>query len=400
MARCTSICVNALFFHFNLGIMKIVLAFDSFKGSATSVEVAEAAKRAVKRLDSEINVVTVPVADGGEGTVSAIVSMMGDAAQVIDCTVRAPMPTQGYTTASYAILDGKTAIMELAAASGLTLVPRELRNVMLATTFGTGEMILDAIERGCRDITLGIGGSATCDAAMGLLSALGFRFFGKNGDLLLPMGMNLALIDAVDDTNVPHAVLRTHFMIISDVNNPLYGPNGSAYVFGPQKGATHDQVISLDKGLRNFARIMPEGVAETPGAGAAGGVGGGMSAFLNAKILPGTDAVLNLLHFEDTIADADLIITGEGRIDAQTAMGKAPGGVLRAGMKRGIPVIALCGGVADIDVGATQFEGIYSINSAPVNLDDAMRNDVTLANVEETTRYVVGKWLEERNASQ
>jgi glycerate kinase len=125
-----------------------------------------------------------------------------------------------------------------------------------------------------------------------------------------------------------------------------------------------------------------------------------MSAFLNAKILPGTDAVLNLLHFEDTIADADLIITGEGRIDAQTAMGKAPGGVLRAGMKRGIPVIALCGGVADIDVGATQFEGIYSINSAPVNLDDAMRNDVTLANVEETTRYVVGKWLEERNASQ
>ena len=370
--------------------MKIVIATDKFKGSATSAQVAQAMSNAVMSVCPQAQVVSVPVADGGEGTIEAFAAALPHC-HTVQCEAAAPLPQLDPVTATY-LLDEEhqTAIIELAAASGLTLVPQHMRNPLKTSTLGTGVMILDAIGHGARHIVLGIGGSATNDCATGILAALGFEFLDNDQCHVFPCGENLGRIATVDASGVSQAVKDCQFTIICDVDNPLYGENGAAHIYGPQKGASPSQVEQLDQGVKHFATLMPDGVANTPGAGAAGGVGGGLMAFLNATLTPGIDAVLNCLNFDETIHDADLIITGEGRIDGQTAMGKTAGGVLRAGKRNGIPVVAICGALAnDARIDVMEFDGIFPVVQQPCTLEQAMDTTRCLHNVEATVKQIM-----------
>lgn len=377
--------------------MKIVIAIDKFKDSASSVQIAQAATRAIRQVCPQATVVTVPVADGGEGTVNAIEAALPNLHK-IGCEVTAPLLELDPVNVEYLADDqNSTAIMELSAASGLWLVPQHMRNPMRTSTLGTGQMILDAIHRGFRHIVLGIGGSATNDGATGILAALGYEFLDSDQCHVFPCGENLARIVTIDDSGVSQEVKETRFTIICDVDNPLYGENGAAHIYGPQKGASPSEVEQLDRGLRNFASLMPDGVANTPGAGAAGGVGSGLMAFLHATLTPGIDAVLNALQFDRAISDADLIITGEGRIDGQTAMGKTAGGVLRAGKRNGIPVVAICGALdTKSQVDDMDFDGIFSIVQQPCTLSDAMDTTRCLQNVEVTVKQIMKLFLSQQ----
>ena len=307
-------------------LMKIVIAIDKFKGSATSQQLSQAIGDEISRLCPDAQVVAVPIADGGDGTMRCVKSILGNRATTYSVSVAAPLQHLPQVEAQY-IIDGDTAYMDLATASGLALVPDDCRNAMMASTLGTGEMISHAISNGARHIVLGLGGSATCDGGTGILAALGFKFLDKMGNLLSPCGESLAKISHINSDKVDGKVLNTQFTLLSDVDNPLYGVNGAAYIFAPQKGASPQQVVQLDEGLKHFATLLPPHIAHLPGAGAAGGVTAGMMALLNASIKPGIDTLLQLAHFDDIISDANLIITGEGRIDNQTLHGKAPAGV-------------------------------------------------------------------------
>ena len=306
-------------------LTKVVLAFDSFKGSASSMEIAEAAKESILRLLPDCRVEIFAIADGGEGTTDAICRQLS--ATKVECLVHDPL-MRPLEVAYRMTADHSMAIMEMAAASGLPLVETALRNPRQTTTFGTGEMVLDAISLGCRKIVMGIGGSATNDAAVGMLTALGFRFLDASGNETA----DLQKICHVDESQVSQAVKETEFTIVCDVQNPFYGQNGAAYVYAPQKGATKEDVEYLDKGLRNFAEVVLQtkgiDLQSVPGSGAAGGMGGGLLAFLNAKLQPGIETILKMANFEEALANASLVITGEGRIDSQTTVGKALSGIL------------------------------------------------------------------------
>lgn len=363
---------------------KIVLAFDKFKGSATSRQLIEAARQSILRWNPSIDVVAIPVADGGEGTVEAIASTMTHV-QFINIEVPGPLMMLPPVKTRYAIdRDKATAIMEMSAASGLSLVPPHQTNVMQSTTQGTGIMMCDAVARGCRHIIMGLGGSATHDCATGLLNALGFKFLDRRHEQVFPCGENLAKIVEVDDADVPLGVKKTHFTLYCDVKSPLYGAQGAAQVFAAQKGATPKQIELLEQGSMSFSKLMPAHVAATPGTGAAGGTGAGMMAFLNAQLKCGADAVLDFLQFDKLIAGADVIFTGEGRIDTQTIMGKAPGEVLKAGHKQGIPVIALCGtcDTCITDGNSLGFDAIVPITPSEIPLEKSMRTEVCLHNLQ------------------
>ncbi len=377
---------------------KIILAFDKFKGAASSTQVAEAAHAAIKAIDPQAQVVDVAVADGGEGTVAALAHAMSHAERVT-CKVSPPVHTLHSVQATY-MLDQvqKMAIMELSAASGLALLKPQELDVMNASTFGTGEMIADAVKRGCRHIVLGIGGSATNDCATGLLTALGFQFLDSTRHPLYPCGANLGNIAHIDDSKVSKAVRETKFTLITDVDNPLCGRCGAANVFAAQKGANPAQIKLLDKGAQHFAKLLPQGIAERCGAGAAGGSGAGMMGFLNAELKPGVDAVLQFLHFDDIIADADLIFTGEGCIDVQTAMGKTPCGVLRAGHRQGIPVIAIAGAIAqDLDTDNLGFDAVFPIVQRPMTLKEALDAHTCLDGVKRTITQIYRLFLLNKN---
>lgn len=265
---------------------------------------------------------------------------------------------------------------------------------MNTTSYGTGEMILNALNRGCRQIIIGLGGSATNDAGMGILSALGIRFFDKSGKLLEPTGSSLAAIEHVDETFAHPALKEATFTIACDVYNPFYGPQGAACVFAPQKGATPENVINLDKGLRHYAEVLKRqkqmDIAFIPGAGAAGGIGGGLLPFIQAELKSGIDIILDILHFREALQDTDLIFTGEGKLDAQTDMGKALGGILKEAQEKGIPVIALGGEVeATEHLNKMGFTAVLSIQPAPVSLDKAMQQKFTLDNVERTVTQLI-----------
>ena len=370
---------------------KIILAFDKFKGSATSREIAQAAQQGIARTVPGAHVTALPVADGGEGTVEAIASSLPQA-RTQTVRVCAPLPGLPPVEAQYIVDEtSHTAVMELSAASGLTLVPRAQRNVMQASTRGTGMMIAHAImQEGCRHIVVGLGGSATTDCATGLLSALGFDFLDAQGRSVAPCGAGLASIDSIDSSKVPAQVRHTRFTIFADVDNPLLGPKGAARTFAPQKGATPRQVELLEAGARNLARLMPAGTASRPGAGAAGGTGAGMMAWLDCEMLPGAQAVLDFLKFDEKIKGASLIITGEGRIDAQTAMGKTPAAVLKAGHRQGTPVVALCGTLdTGIDVDTLGFDAVLPIVAGPTTLAQAIDRETCLRNVERTVAQVM-----------
>lgn len=369
--------------------MKIVIASDSFKGSLTSVEVAQAATRGIKAVYPDCDVVAVNVADGGEGTVEAIVDALGG--EIEHITVSDPLgrPIQ----ARYGIA-GKKAIIEMAAASGLTLLSSEERNPWITSTYGTGEMIMDAIQRGCSQFLIGIGGSATNDAGTGMLQALGFKFYDFNGKEIIDCrGGRLQDIADLDDTFVPKAVREAQFIVACDVDTPLCGPEGAAPVFAPQKGADAEMVAKLDAGMTSFAHVIENkygiNIVPVAGAGAAGGMGGGFRAFLNASLQRGIDMVLDAIDFDYTIQSADLIITGEGKIDFQTAKGKTAAGVLARAKKQNIPVIAIAGCVEICEsVKQMGFAGIYPITEEKLPLEIAMQAEVAAMNVEKTVKKI------------
>ena len=365
--------------------MKIVIASDSFKGSLSSIEVAQAATRGIKAVYPDCDVVAVNVADGGEGTVEAIVDALGG--EIVHTTVSDPLdrPIQ----ARYGIA-GEKAIIEMAAASGLPLLQPAERNPWMTSTYGTGEMIMDAIQRGCRQFLVGIGGSATNDAGTGMLQAMGFRFYDANdNETLHCSGGTMQDIVRIDDSHVPDSVRQSTFTIACDVDTPFCGPEGAAPVFAPQKGADAEMVAKLDAGMTSFAHVIENkygiNIVPVAGAGAAGGMGGAFRAFLDAKLQRGIEMVLDSIDFNAIIQDADLIITGEGKIDFQTAKGKTAAGVLARAKQQGIPVVAI-GGCVEMCESVEQmgFAGIYPILEEKVPLEIAMRPDFAAKNVEKT----------------
>ncbi|MDR0845820.1 MAG: glycerate kinase [Tannerella sp.] len=371
---------------------KIVIASDSFKGSVSSLEVAQSAEAAIRKVFPACEVIKIPVADGGEGTIPALVSAMNG--RLISCSVHDPLMNLIQT--EYGISgDGETAIIEMASASGLTLVPQEQRNPMLTSTFGTGELIKDAILRGCRNLLIGIGGSATNDAGTGMLQALGFRFLDKDGiELKDKGGQILSRICSIDHSHALSQLQETIFTIACDVNNPFSGENGAAFVYARQKGAGDEMVRQLDRGLNDFAAVIKETeqkeIDAIPGAGAAGGLGGGFIAFLQASLKPGIQMVLDALRFDERIRNADLIITGEGRLDRQTGMGKTPAGVLEAGKKQHIPVIAIGGSVEETgDLIQQGFRAVFPVQPGPVTLEQAMDKSFACMNIERTVEQIL-----------
>lgn len=370
---------------------KIVVASDSFKGSVSSLEIAESAEVGIRKVFPNCEILKIPVADGGEGTVEALVSSMNGS--IISCAVNDPLmrPIQ----AEYGILgDRQTAIIEMSSASGLTLVPLAERNPMLTTTFGTGELIKDALSRGCRHFLIGIGGSATNDGGTGMLQALGFRFLDKEKAELGKGGQILSHIDTIDFSEALPELGEVSFTVACDVNNTFSGKNGAAYIYARQKGADDKMICQLDEGLKNFAEVIKGQIGKDidgiPGSGAAGGLGGGFIAFLRAVLKPGIQMVLEVVRFEECIQGADLILTGEGKLDAQTGMGKTPAGILEVSQRQGIPVIAIGGAVEDVDsLNKLGFKGVFPILPAPVSLEKAMDKAYACQNIERTVEQLL-----------
>lgn len=370
---------------------KIILAADSFKGSLTSRQVAGAMERGIRAVFPACAVHAVTVADGGEGTVEALVDSLGG--EFVTIGVRDPLMRP--VEARYGIVDGgRTAVIEMAAASGLPLVEPELRNPLNTTTFGTGELIADALARGCRQFRIGIGGSATNDAGTGMLQALGYKFFDADGRELGQGGRILEKIRRIDDSDRSAALAGTAFTIACDVTNPFSGPQGAAYVFGPQKGADPAMVADLDRGLHHFAGVIERQYGQDidlyPGAGAAGGLGGAFKAILGAELVSGIRMVLDAIGFDALLHGADLVLTGEGKLDAQTAMGKAPRGVLDAAERRGVPVVALGGTVEAVaELNRQGFAAVFPILPGPATLEKAMQPDFAAANIERTIEQIM-----------
>ena len=367
---------------------KIVIASDSFKGSVTSIEVANSAEKAINTVFPDCEVIKIPVADGGEGTTEALVYAMEG--RMVTCKVHDPL--MNIIEAGYGILgDGRTAVIEMASASGLPLVPKENRNPLFTTTYGTGELIKDALEKGCRQFLIGIGGSATNDAGTGMLQALGFRFFDNEDDELGQGGEIMGRICSIDDSQALPLIKESTFTIACDVNNPFSGENGAAFIYARQKGADDEMIRILDKYMQKFAELINKNkgidLNKIPGAGAAGGLGGGCIAFLPAQLKPGIEMVLDALHFEERIKGADLIITGEGKLDKQTGMGKAPSGVLLAAQKQNIPVIAIGGSVEETEeLNDKGFLSVLSIQPGVVTLAQAMEKESAMNNITRTLK--------------
>lgn len=349
--------------------MKIVIAPDSFKENLTSLEVASEIETGLKRVWPDAEYVKVPMADGGEGTVQSLVDATGG--QIIKCEVTGPLGDK--VQASYGLLgDANIAVIEMAEASGLPLVPKDQRDPLRATTFGTGELIADAINRGVKEIIIGIGGSATNDAGAGFAQALGARFHNAGGvPITEPLGGGrLAEVTAIDMTQANPGLSRVRISVACDVTNPLCGENGASHIYGKQKGATPEMIEQLDKNLEHFARIIKRDlfadIADEPGAGAGGGMGAGLMAFTNATLKRGVELVVSHTGLEKHLKGADLAITGEGRVDSQTAFGKTPSGVAAVARKLGVPVVAIGGGLAD-DAAGVFAHGIDGLETATPN---------------------------------
>lgn len=357
--------------------MKVVIAPDSFKESLTALEVAEAVEKGFRRIFPEAEIVKVPMADGGEGTVQSLVDATNG--RIIRKTVTGPLG--GKVDAFFGILgNGKTAVIEMAAASGLHLVPPGERNPLVTTTRGTGELILAAIEEGVEHIIIGIGGSATNDGGAGMARALGARFLDAKGNEIDEGGGALHQLQAIDIKKLDPRLQGIKIDVACDVENPLTGNTGASYIFGPQKGATPEMVRFLDENLEHYAAIIETDLNKTikniPGAGAAGGLGAGLLAFLPAELKRGVEIVIEATGLADIVNDADIVITGEGRIDSQSIYGKTPVGVAKIAKKYGVPVIAIAGNAA-IELPLANNHGIdavFSIVPGVVTLEDAFKN--------------------------
>lgn len=362
---------------------RIVVASDSFKGSLTSLQVAGALEQGIHDVFPSCEVVKVNVADGGEGTMDALADALGG--RTVPVQVHDPLGRP--VTARYVIVDGgQTAVIEMSVASGLTLLKPDERNPMNTSTFGTGELVADALLRGCRRFLIGIGGSATNDAGMGMLSALGVRFLDQDGKVLEGIGRNMAEVADIDLSGMVSEIYDSEFIVACDVASPFCGPDGAAYVFAPQKGAGRQMVKSLDRGMSHLAevvlRVTGRDIADVPGAGAAGGLGGAFLAFMDARLERGVDMVLDALGFDSIIEGADLVITGEGRIDAQTMTGKTPYGVLQRALTHRVPAVAVGGSVDLKNVGYIKgFEHIVQATPEGMALSEAMKPETAAANI-------------------
>lgn len=375
--------------------MKVIIAIDSLKGSLSSMEAGMAIKDGILAAKPDAEVIVKPLADGGEGTTDALIEGMNG--ERIDLTVTGPMHTP--VDAYYGYLkDTNTAVMEMASAAGITLVPDSEKNPLLATSYGVGEMINDAIQRGCRNFIIGIGGSVTNDGGIGMLKALGVRFLDENGEDAGEGGQALAKVARIDVSGMNPLLKECHIQVACDVNNPLCGENGSTYVYGPQKGVTEDMKKTLDEAMAHFARVTSETLENdymnTPGAGAAGGLGYAFLAYTGAALTPGIELILDAVGLEEELSSADVVVTGEGRLDFQTAMGKAPVGVARLAKKYNAKVIAFAGSVTK-EATACNKEGIdafFPILRGVCTLAEAMdpvaaRNNMT-ATVEQVFRLL------------
>lgn len=368
--------------------MKVVIAIDSLKGSLSSLEAGQAIQEGIQVVYPDTHVVVRPLADGGEGTVEALTIGMGG--QLMQVNVTGPLGNP--VPAEYGILEAsparpKTAIIEMSAAAGITLVPDEQRNPMYTTTYGVGELIRDAIQHGCRHFIVGIGGSATNDGGIGMLQALGYDFLDKDGNPVSYGGIGLQSLSHISTENVLPELKECTFRIACDVTNPLCGPMGSSAIFGPQKGATPEMVKELDEALLHYAELSKETLEHAdrfyPGTGAAGGMGFAFFTYTNAVLESGIKIVLDEIALEDVLKDADFVITGEGRLDSQTALGKAPIGVAHLAKKHGKKVLAFAGCLTP-DAGVCNENGIdafFPILRRVITVQEAMEKETARENM-------------------
>ncbi|MBQ4096904.1 MAG: glycerate kinase [Clostridia bacterium] len=369
--------------------MKIVIAIDSFKGSLSSVQAGEAARDGIKKVYPDADVTVRPIADGGEGTVDALVEGMGGSKVQVEVTG----PLGAPVIAEYGVF-GTTAVMEMSAAAGITLVPAELRNPMNTTTYGVGEMIIDAVHKGCRNFIIGIGGSATNDGGIGMLQALGFGILDECGENVPMGGRGLEKIAKITTDGALPELSECTFNIACDVTNPLCGELGCSAIYGPQKGADSDMVKTMDAWLERYAElvkvVLPESDKDRPGAGAAGGIGFAFSAFLGGVLKNGIGLILAETALEDYVRGADFVITGEGRLDSQTVMGKAPSGVADIAKKYSIPVIAFSGCVTREATVCNEhgIDAFFPIVRGAVTLEEAMASENAYRNLTDTAEQV------------
>lgn len=361
--------------------MKIIIAPDSFKGSLSSMEAANSIERGIKKVNEDIEVVKVPMADGGEGTVEALIHCTEGSLEYIK--VKDPLYRE--VNSYYGILgDGATAIIEMAAASGLPLLKEEERNPLLTTTYGTGQLILHALDKGCRNFIIGIGGSATNDGGAGMLTALGAKLLDKSGSEIRLGGAALSDLHKINLESFDKRIYESNFIIACDVDNPLCGERGASAVFAPQKGADKAMVQTLDNNLYHYAQVVKEtinkDVVDIPGAGAAGGLGAAFFGFFNGKMERGIDVIIKLSNLEEKIIKADLVITGEGAMDFQTGFGKTPFGIAKLCEKHSVPVIGICGSLGEgyESLYSCGFSSIFSIIDKPMTLCEAIENTETL----------------------
>ena len=411
-------------------IMKILIAIDSFKGSLSSKEAGEAIKSGILRVVPDADVVTSPLADGGEGTVETLVKALGGSLE----TVRVKGPLFQEVEAHYGILteleksqaetesnphretltriyskthsdiypktkfspkDGKLAVMEMSQASGITLLSPEKRNPLKTSSYGVGQMILDAYHKGCRRFLIGIGGSATNDGGIGMLSALGFRFTKENGEEISPIGEGLKDLTRIENTSVPEGLLQCSFQIACDVENPLYGENGASLIYGFQKGGNKEMLSQMDLWMKHYSELVkeynPAANPEAPGSGAAGGLGFAFRSFLQGELKSGVSLILEETNLSEKMQGADLVITGEGRLDEQSAMGKAPIGVAKLAKAQEIPVLAFAGAVT-VGAKACNQAGIdayFPILREITTLEDAMNKETAKQNLADTVEQVM-----------
>ncbi len=373
--------------------MKIILAPDSFKGSLSAAEVAESMARGVEKVFPNAQIIRLPLSDGGEGFVNSLVSCT----KGITISEKVIGPLGDPVEAFWGILgDGKTAVLETAAASGIHLVTEKKRNPLITTTYGTGELIRCALIKGCSRIIIGTGGSVTNDGGAGIAQALGVKFLNCEDNSLPFGGGGLSHLDKIDVAGLDSRIKETEILVACDVNNPLTGPLGASYIYGPQKGATEDMVLELDKALDHYAAIISRDlgveVKNIPGAGSGGGTGAGLLAFLKGRLMPGIELVMNVLGLEKELADCNLLLTGEGALDAQSVFGKVPIGVARKAAVFRVPVVVLSGKI-DNDKEIFYNEGItgcFPIVNRPMSLQESMERAPEL--VESATVDILRLW--------
>ncbi|MBE6643637.1 MAG: glycerate kinase [Ruminococcaceae bacterium] len=371
--------------------MKVTVAIDSFKGSMSTIQAGTAVKNGIKRVFPDAEVKVCPIADGGEGTVDAMVNALGG--RLVNVNVHGPLGQP--IESSYGYIDStKTAVIEMAKASGLVLVEPEKRNPLYTTTYGVGELIRDAIEKGCRSFIVGIGGSATNDGGVGMLQALGFEFLDVDGNQVPFGAVGLKYIVKIDTSRAMKELKECTFSVACDVTNPLCGENGCSAVFAPQKGADRESIEYMDNWLRRYARltkkIIPFSDEYTPGTGAAGGLGYAFMTYLNATLRSGIELVINATGVEDIIKASDYVVTGEGRLDGQSVMGKAPVGIAKLAKKYGKRVIGLSGCVTNDAYKCNEYgiDAFFPILKSPCTLDEAMNIENASKNLADTAEQV------------